>query len=64
MQDLSKDLAKSVQEEEALMAAQGLIQTGANALGLTSTQRSVLQAMEILAQVWKGWKSGGLGPIM
>ena len=62
MQDLSKDLAKSVQEEEALMAAQGLLQSGANALGLTSAQRSVLQAMEILAQVRTSWDSNGLWP--
>ena len=39
------------------MAAQGLLQqSGTSALGLTSAQRSVLQAIEILAQVGR-WKN-------
>ena len=53
-QDLSKDLAKGAREEDELLAVQGLLQRGAmgasSASGLGTAQRSMLQAIEVLAQ--------------
>ncbi|GAX80189.1 hypothetical protein CEUSTIGMA_g7627.t1 [Chlamydomonas eustigma] len=53
VKDIARDISRSSYEEDSLMAAQGMIKGEAisSAPGLTTAQRSVLQAIDVLNQV-------------